>query len=181
MQQDQKFLTTIGGAELSAEISPCSWAYPTYGLQIRVSMKDGGNCYVHRKDLPWAKATEADAQAMLATVKVKPCSKCGSPAFDPDSADTNREGLCERCFIEQLDAEFAAAEQKEKEAIAARDAEMKAKGFKWRVTGWVHAPTGDDTQLDMYFSLKPTKRQIKNELEKAGSLVTHDHGDPIEL
>jgi hypothetical protein len=53
---------------VSADISPCSWMYPGYGLQIRVSVdgdrSNGGSEFRNLKGKEWADLTEADFEAL---------------------------------------------------------------------------------------------------------------------
>ncbi|MCK9987743.1 MAG: hypothetical protein AzoDbin1_04215 [Azoarcus sp.] len=167
---------TKNGAELTAEISPCCWMYPGYGLQVTVQMKDGGNVIKHRKDVIWEQATESQVIEFTESIGVCSCSRCGKPAFDPATCDTNRAGLCEHCFLSDLDAQHKKSKAKEEQKLKRRDAAKKRQGFTHRVTAWVHPEAGgDDYMVDLYCKGKPSAAQIKAELKKSGSRVLDDY------
>lgn len=165
----------LGGASLHAEISPCSWMYPSYGLQIKVTIKDGGAAYLRNADVIWAQARKSDFDALTERVAILPCPRCSRPAFDPKAVDTNRAGLCEDCFLADLNLEFAAAQAEEAQKVAEQDAEQVRSGSTHRVTAWVHPPQGDDYQLDIYFKGEPKPAEIHAELRKRRSRVLDDY------
>jgi len=170
-----------GGVRLSAEVSPCVFMYKSYPLQITVSLlRREGDCLgdAHAVDRTKTAATYTDATVnrLLESIRVVPCRNCCTPAFDPSTIETNRNGLCEACFLSRLEAEWAAAEQAEKQELAARDSRMKRKGFGFRVTAWIHPEDGgDDYQVDRYFSVRPTPKQIGRLLRDEGSDCLDDY------
>ncbi len=162
---------------LVASISPCSWMYPNYGLQIQVRIEStGGTAFILNKALPFAQATEDDVRAMLASVRIVPCPRCQSPAFDPATVETNRSGLCEACFLNDLNAKYDAAKKKEAAKLARTDASMKRKGMTHRVDAFIHpSGGGDDYQISIYVSENPTKTMIRKELRRCKSAVLDDY------
>jgi len=146
-----------GDIRLSADVSPCSWLNHDYGLQIQVTMAGGGNVCVIDKAVKFADATEADVRRLLAIVRTKPCSRCGKTAFDPESVRTNRQGLCEQCFMADLTAEFDKATAKEKKRMAKADAKYRATGHTHRVDAWIHTGGGDQP-VSFYFKGSPRRR-----------------------
>lgn len=161
---------------LVASISPCSWMYPNYGLQIQIRIEStGGTAYILNRSLPFAQATEDDVRAMVASVRIVHCPRCQSPAFDPATVETNRSGLCEACSLKDLSAKYDAAKKKEAAKLARTDASMKLKGMTHRVDAWVHPSGGDDDyQISLYVSEKPTKAMIRTELRRCNSSVLDD-------
>ena len=80
----------IGAATLTATVSPCSWMYPNYGLQIQIRIESTGEtALLLNKSLPFTEATEDDVRTMLASVRIVRCPRCESPAFDPATVVTN--------------------------------------------------------------------------------------------
>lgn len=167
----------IGTATLTTTVSPCSWMYPGYGLQIQIQLApNGGTAFVHSKGRAFADATEADIDAMLESVKLVQCSRCGNLAFDPATVSTNRAGKCETCFMGDLDKELDAARKKDAEKLKRADARMKAKGMTHRVDAWVHpAGGGDDYLVSLYVNGDPSKSLIQKELKKLKSSVLDDY------
>lgn len=167
----------IGAATLTASVSPCSWMYPGHGLQLQIELTPGGGtAFLHNKGKTFADATEADIDAMLASVKLVPCSRCGNLAFDSNTVSTNRAGKCETCFIGDLNKEMEAAQKKDAEKLKRTDARMKAKGMTHRVDAWVHpAAGGDDYPVSLYVNSAPSKSLIQKELKKLKSSVLDDY------
>lgn len=166
----------IGNTTLRARVSPCSWMHESYGLQLEITVEGGGKAYLHEESLPFGRATDADVERLIQTVMVIPCKRCGEPTFDPASVDTNRSGLCESCFMEDLTSEWEKAEQDAREAEQAEDDAMATKGYRHKVNAWIHPEAGgDDYCARMYFKDEPTRDQIAGALNRLGSSVTDDY------
>jgi hypothetical protein len=169
------------GGNLEAEICPCVFMYSRYPLQIEVTLRrhDGeslGVGYAVDRTKSAETATPEDVRRLLAGIRTTPCPRCLTPAFDPDTVETNRCGLCEACFGSDLKSLFAAIEEAERHEIAVRDHRMKQKGMNVRVTAWVHPDgVGDDYQVDWYFAKPPTMEHIGKLLRAKGSAITDDY------
>ena len=73
------------------------------------------------------------------------------------------------------DAALASIEA-EDAMLAKRDAQMKRKGMKFRITAWIHPSNGgDDRCIDWYEALRPTAQLIQTFLKKRGSEVLNDY------
>ena len=167
---------TVDGNELTAAVSPCSWMYPNYGLQVHVKLLSTGQMhYVLRNDLPYEKATEADCEDICAKITFATCA-CGKPYIrgeEPNDRSKQRT-VCEACRVAPILADIAKIEAKEKKREERADARQKAKGMKYKTVMWVHAG-GDDYALVMYTSYKPTDEEIKKALKRRGSRVDNDY------
>lgn len=65
---------------LAVAISPCCWMYPKYPFQIQVHIAEtGDHTIVSKKGLSFADATEADVDALVATLTIVRCPRCQSP------------------------------------------------------------------------------------------------------
>ena len=167
---------TNDGAEFAANLSPCVWMYNTR-LQYSVALKafPHGTAIVRHPSLGLEDATEADALALCSGVRSKPCPRCGKPAFDPATVETNRGGLCEACFLDDLNAELAEAQKRERAADARKDKAMRKKGYAWKVVAWIHPGAGDDRQLIVYCKGdKPSDSEISDRLKRSGSRILTD-------
>ena len=167
---------TVGGAELTATLSPCVWMYGM-SLQYSVALNTPphGKVIVRHPSLGLADATEADALALCSGVNLQPCSRCGQPAFDPATVETNRGGLCEACFLDDLNAELAEAQKREQAADVRKDKAMRKKGYTWKVVAWIHPAAGDDRQLILYCKGdKPADSEISDRLKRSGSRILDD-------
>jgi hypothetical protein len=170
-----------GGLILEGEVSPCVFMYPGYPLQIRVTLrrKPGeslGDAYAVNRSKTAATATEADAARLLEHIRIIPCRRCAAPSFDPNTIETNRAGLCESCFLRDLEAGFAEAQEAERQELAERDRRRKADGMMFRVSAWVHPEAGGaDYPVDWYFAAAPTDEQVRILLREAGSAVLGDY------
>jgi len=171
----------IDGSELTACVSPCVWMYRNYPLQIQVMIKGGGVAYLKNPHKTWETASEQDVIDLASTVKLRSCPRCDKPAYDPDTVETNRGGLCEHCFMSDLDAELLQLKRKEEAKVRRRDTNMRKKGYTHRLTGWVHPAMGSDVQMDWYFRGLPSKMEIQEALRKAGSVSLNDYQEPIEI
>jgi hypothetical protein len=169
------------GEKLEAEVSPCVFMNPGYPLQISVRLqRQSGEVLAEATAVDRTKTaanyTDASVERLLAGIRSVPCSHCSTPAFDPATVHTNRNGLCEACFLSDLKAVWAAEEEAEQRKIAARDQRMKRKGMAVRVSGWVHPETGgDDHQVDWYLNAPPTAEQVKEMLHERGSSCLDDY------
>lgn len=162
------------GVEIKAQLPLYLFMYPNSVLAIDAVL-GGGNARV-ASEIPMEKAEEADVLALLEKVEVCPCKKCGAPAFDPASVSTNRDGMCEKCFIEKLNAEFEVERKKEEKKIARQDKKMREKGFTHKVSAWIHpSGGGDDYQMDIYWKGEPSAAEINAELKKSKSRVLDDY------
>lgn len=166
----------IDGVVLTLEISPCSWMYPNYGLQVQVTMENnGGNVYLLDKAVKFENATEADLNRLFDRVKLVKCKICGKPAFDPTAAETNRDGKCETCFVGQLRKQFEKDQKKEDQRMAKLDAKYLKKGYTHRVDAWIHPAAGEDSMVTFYTQGEPSKDLIAAQLRKARSTVLDDY------
>ncbi len=175
MNRDHVHTWTPPGADAPAlaTISPCSWMGPGAGyLQIKITAYDG-NAYA-RISKPWDECTPEDVAALCAPVRFCPCSRCGHPAFDPSTAETNRAGLCEACFMADINKEFASIAADEQKRLDKRDRAMKRKGMTHRTTAWVHPPRGDDYALEIYSNGELTKTEIEATLKRKKSRLLTD-------
>lgn len=163
------------GTSLAGEVSPCVFMYPGYPLQVQVTLigkasENLGNAIIANRRLSANTATEADVRDLMANVRTRPCGRCGTSAFDPTTVETNRNGLCEGCFLGDLEAKWA----KEAEAECRHRQAMKAKGMSFQAIAWVHPNDGDDYQVDWFFPARPTAPEIRVLLRKEGSTILDD-------
>jgi hypothetical protein len=169
------------GVKLEGEVGLCVFMYPGYPLQVTVILRRDhgeslGNAHAVNRWKTAQTATTADARRLLAGIRTVPCRRCSTPAFDPATVETNRDGLCEPCFMNDLEADLAKAEEAERQETAARDLGMKKKGMRVRVSAWVHPEEGgDDYQVDWYFANPPTAALIGTLLREEGSAIMDDY------
>jgi hypothetical protein len=167
------------GITLLAEVGLCVFMYPGYPLQLTVNIQQNGellegNATVADSSLHAKTATPADVTRLLATVRTMPCTRCSAVAFDPNTVKTNRGGLCESCFVADLNAELAEELAIENCRIAQRDKRMKCKGMKYRVVAWVHPDEGDDYCVEWYSASKPMRQSVRAYLKQQRSAVLDD-------
>jgi len=168
------------GVQLSAEVSPCVFMYQGYPLQITVSLIGGQGeqfaiAYAADRTKTAKTYMDSDVRRLLKAVRVAPCRRCSSPAFDPATIETNRDGLCEVCFIADLNTKWVVEAEAERQELIALDAEMKAQGMRFRLNAWVHADDGDDFEIEYHFKQRPTAEQVTKLLKQRGSSCFHDY------
>lgn len=171
LASDHKKVFEQNGVTFTADISPCSWMYPGYGLQVGIT-SSVGTIYNHDKKVPFEKATKADFKR-LSTVHLAKCSRCSGVCIDHTKHDTNRAGLCETCFISDLNAKCALEQSKEDKRIEREEKRMRAKGFTHRVNAWVHAG-GDDYEMVIYSKGEMPEKEIVKRLKAKGSRILND-------
>ena len=170
-----------GAMQLEAKISPCVFMYKNQTLQAEVTLRqdDGtsfGSAYSPNSDKTAETATDADVRRILDAVRIVACHRCAAPAFDPATIQTNRAGLCESCFLDDLRQKSAKAQDAERKEIAARDRARKRSGDNVRISAWVHpANGGDDYQVDWYCKSYPSPAQVRGLLLEMNSRVCDDY------
>lgn len=71
----------VDGAGLSLKVSPCSWMYPGYGLQVGITMDgEGGTAHIFDKKTRFHDATREDLNRMLNSAR-----SCLAAAANPHS------------------------------------------------------------------------------------------------
>ena len=170
-----------GAMQLQARISPCVFMYKNYALQVEVTLlrDDGtslGSATAQNPDKTAQTATDADVCRILDAVRIVACHRCSAPAFDPSTIQTNRAGICESCFLDDLRQKSAKAQDAERKEIAARDRARKRSGDNVRISAWVHpANGGDDYQVDWYCKSYPSPAQVRGLLLEMNSRVCDDY------
>ena len=169
---------TVDGRPAVATVSPCSWMYPGYGLQVKVEIAGGKRFLNSRK--PFAEANEKDVRELASQLSIVPCKRCRGDAIA--DAKSNRNGLCEACFMGDLDAEMAAARAKQAAKEAAYDRRMHAKGYRFKTIARVHPDGGgDDRELVWYEAERPAADVVSARLAKLKSAILTDfRTDPLE-
>lgn len=165
-------------AKMVAVISPCSFMYPRYGLQISVTLNDGQESILGNHQ-PMESVTEADVQALFETVKTHKCVQCEALAFDRNTISTNLEGMCWTCINELCKREFEAGAADDvaelERELAAIKSEGKAKGFTHLVTAVIHPESGVDDYVKYFFTKTDNAQQIEAVIRKTGSAVLTDY------
>lgn len=167
--RDLQLVRIDGDAKLVATISPCSFMYPRYGLQISVTLNDG-QLSILGNHKPMETVTEADVQALFDVVKTHPCVECQAPAFDRATIPTNTEKLCWQCITALVNRENEAERLVLERELAALKADAKAQGYTHLVTAVAHRERDDEV---IYFFIKGDSPQlIESHLRKEGLQLT---------
>jgi hypothetical protein len=162
----------VDGVPAVASISPCSWMYSGHVLQVEVRVA-GGRTYF-QGSMSYDSATDADVVALAEQVRLCPCTRCKSPAIDDPKS--NRAGLCEKCFMGDLDARYQKARQKEEGKEAAQNAKAKKQGYLFKTVAVVHPKNGgDDYRVFWYSATAPTAAEVADILRKRRSAVLDDY------
>jgi hypothetical protein len=145
------------GEQVFFSVSPCSWMYANYGLQVQLSLTEN--------------AVNAESEFILDKTfeaMKKPMQELDSAAKDVAEkwlAENGTALLHERVTTWRARAaEFEAKMQKDakREAAAQKrsDKSHKAKGFTHRVNAWIHRAQGDDFERVAYVIGDPGKAEI---------------------
>lgn len=171
-----------GGERYVAEVSPCSWMRPGYGLQVIITKRDGSRLIRLDKRAVWAEAVQEDFDRLCAEpIELRKCVNEGcsgtqfvDPRAEPND-ESNRRGECEKCFLAKIRAKYQRDVAKEKILEAKDDAKMRKQGMTHKAVAWVHPSQGDDRQVTIYFAGQPSDGAIRKALRKAGSVVLDDY------
>lgn len=170
---------TAHGYAMTVKVSPCSWMYQGYGLQVEYTAADGRfHGFLNDKPRKVEDTTRADVQrlldGLLAPVK---CSRCETGYLLGEDSKKYRGTLCEPCWMDDFKKRCDADAEKERRRVARQDARMVKKGYTHRISAWVHpAGGGDDYLVDFYCKGEPTKEDVAKLLRKNGSRVLDDYG-----
>ena len=162
MINTSKFLIEHNGTKVFCEISPCSWMYANYGLQVQLSLKENANNteskFINDKNiicfdvpLPLKEANNL-ATGWLGANGIKPLQ---------NSIDAWNKAK------EEFDKERIIDEAKEVKRAAKMSAKRKAEGFTHLFTGWIHPACGDDYRVEAFIKGVPTNTDIANLLKKS--------------
>lgn len=158
------FTNDVAGTPVYSEVSPCSWMYPDYGLQIGVRLNVNypniATHFLFDKTLPYAKATEADARKMI-----KDFLDAGGMEI-LKAAEAKWQALQQKMVVSE-------AERAKK--LAAEDKEAKRKGYTHKLVAWVHPASGDDYMVSAYAKPAPTDAMVKAMLKRRKSTVLTDY------
>lgn len=159
----------IQGYPATAEVSPCSWMYPGYGLQVHVEML-GENHNVVDKQVKFGDATPADVERIAQRVKLRICKECGAPTIA--IPNHSRNGMCAKCGLAALRAQWAKEDVKREAWAAVEDRRQAERGFRFKTVAWVHpSHGGDDYQIKLYTETVPTKMEMAKVLKARQSAV----------
>jgi hypothetical protein len=152
------------GEKVYWEVSPCSWMYKHYGMQIQLSLKpnavNAASEFVNDKSIKGCdemKAAERNklgrelAQKWLTAHGTKPLH-AAQQRWDKVDAE--------------YDAKMKKSEAGRKVKQQKQDDQQKAKGFTHRLDGWLHV-NGDDRQVQAYFKGEPKKADIDAVMKKS--------------
>lgn len=155
------------GVDVTVILSPCSWMYPHYGLQIQLSLgiqPNAGSEFVCEKGVscvgvPMDRLTEmAEAQAHR---WLKANGTAPLVAAAKRWSDAHAE----------FEKENAEHQKRETRRLAAERARMQKNGYTHCMEGYVHPRSGDDRFFRCYSVGEPTAADIGKVL-KASEVKT---------
>ncbi len=164
------------GLSLTAEVSLCVFMFPGYPLQLKVILNrqdgtPGGDAFAVNRNRSIMNATSADVVRLLNAVAIQPCSRCSAPAFDPATIETNRGGLCESCFLQDLNQRLDAEMEQKRRQIARRDRQMKSRGMKYRIAAWIRRGECDYDKEEWYVTSAPSRKSTAARVRREGSTL----------
>lgn len=153
------YIVKVGGKSVYVSVSPASWMYDTYGLQIGVSLKKGAENaeteFFIDKKLHWKRVTN-NAVAAFIKKTVKPALLVKLEKVMSESAKRRKE----------FEKKWAVEEKKrEKLALKAKE-KAKSKGFTHYTTVVIHSEFGDDSMTEVFLKKKVTPKALADFLKK---------------
>ena len=161
-----------GGVVVHAEISPCCWMYPGYGLQYSLSLKEKG-CNAEKVFVNDKAIDPMSKDIMLMNVATEHAVKWLKENGVKPLQDALDSWL-------KAEAEYRIEDAKRKVAAEKRLAKLiakrKAEGYTHRFLAWIHPARGDDYQVEAFTKGAPKGEQIdawlKNSEVKTDFVVT---------
>jgi hypothetical protein len=162
-------IITHNGETVTFEVSPCSWMYKHYGLQVRVSL-EGDNCNAVSEFLldKGYEATAMTKDEMATSAKAMVEDWLAKNGTDPLHSRLESWKKAKAAF----EADIEKTNKRHATASARRDKRYKAKGFTHRVNAIIHGE-GDDYETVAYFAGTPNDAQIAKLLRE--SAVKNDY------
>ena len=172
------FKFTIDNEILMAEVSPCSWMYPNYGLQVIFYSKNednlslGGQQRFINKSIPHSKSTIKDIIDFSKNISFSQCTtnKCKNIQFNDTTS--NREGMCESCFLNKADIKYYGDLIKDSESAISNCENEISNGSLFVLETVIHSNC-DDTVL-YHFT------KYKTDIHYINQLKEHYNADHID-
>lgn len=162
------------GLSLKAEVPLCVFLGHPLQIKVALTLKDGtsgGDATAVNRNRNVSNATADDIISLLDAVAIQPCSRCSTPAFDPATVETNRDGLCEACFLKDLRQRSDADFEKKRRQTARRDREMKSRGMKYRIVVVFRRSEYDYEKQEWYDVSAPSKLSTAARLRREGATL----------
>lgn len=164
-------VVTYDNREVYVEVSPCSWMYPGYGLQIKMATKPSA---VNAESVfDCDKSVEVD-EFMSQDELYKLAQRQAIAWLEKNGVEILDQKVLEWSKTHAVLAErVKQTHEKEKQDYVKRmTAHVKA-GYTHVLRAWIHPSRGDDYQVEACFKGKPTPKQIRATLGK--SMVKTDY------
>ena len=128
-------------------ISPCSWMYKNYGLQIGLSLTpDACNAetiFVNRKGIDCESMPRAEMRVLAQAMADQWEAVNGESTLQSKVIESRAESA-------RFALEWAKEEKKEAAARQRRVAKYRKQGYTHRLAGWIHPQSGDDYPVEFY-------------------------------
>lgn len=182
------YYVLIDGIKVYASIPLCMYGKGKAPVQLIVGLAPNtSGPSLTDPSITMSSATEDDIVRLLSGLRIATCSCCSNKRLDFSQASmcqsdrkhiaqyrTAEEMLmCSECLGKSITARWKQEEEAAKAKDATDDAKQKAAGMRYKTVAWVHAG-GDDKQIVIYTTIKPSKKFIAGELSKLKSRVLDD-------
>lgn len=155
------FVIPFQGREVFVAVSPCSWMYAGYGLQIRLSVK--ANAYnaeaefVRERSIAAETMSRAELHAAATVLATQWLEMNGPAKLDKAVTDWAVKAA-------KFDKAIAKEARKEAKARLKRLTKLQEQGFTHVVDAWIHPKSGDDYQTEVCLSAAPDAADISRVL-----------------
>lgn len=150
--------------DVHVQISPCSWMYPGYGLQIQIASKPNA-CNAES-------VFDRDQMVNVSTVEAKDLvtiarrqARKWLAENDVTELDAKIAKWAEASV--QFDAAIKKEQEKDAKARIKRLTKRQTQGYTHVVDAWIHPATGDDYRTEACTMGIPTTADIKRILSKS--------------
>jgi ectoine hydroxylase-related dioxygenase (phytanoyl-CoA dioxygenase family) len=150
---------TRKGQSVYYDISPCSFMYRGYGLQLQVALRKGA-CNAESEFLRDKTIDKEDFDKRAKELLAEFIDDKGVAKLERKVKDYAKRA-------EKFKREWAKIEAKQAKEKAARDAKMIRQGYTHRLDAWIHPTRGDDYQVQAYAKGAFTKADIRDILKES--------------
>jgi len=162
------FVIKHEGRDIYVEISPCSWMYPGYGLQIKIAGKPNAcnaESSFDRDQTVNASAIESKALVLALVLRAKRQARKWLKENGVADLDAKIAQWAEASV--RFDAAIKKEQAKEEKARIKWLTKRQTEGYTHVVEAWIHPEYGDDYRSDSCAMGIPTPADIKRILSKS--------------
>jgi hypothetical protein len=158
------FVLDHKGRNIHVEISPCSWMYPGYGLQIKLSTKE----HACNAESIFDRNHEIKADEISTGALVKEAHAQAARWLEANGVAKIDQAVAKWAEASvKFDAAIKKEQKREEKARIRRLTKRQAEGYTHVVDAWIHPSSGDDYRTEACVVGEPSAADIQRILAKS--------------